>query len=128
MWLLKSEPNDYSFDDLMNDNTTIWDGVKNYQAINNMKEMKKGEKVLFYHTGNQRRIVGLCEVTKEAYEYGEYTVVEIKAIKKFSKTVTLKEVKADEFFKDWALVRQGRLSVVPVEKKYWEKINNILEG
>ncbi len=127
MWLLKSEPNDYSFKDLLEDKVTIWDGVKNYQAINNMKLMKKGELVFFYHTGNQRKIVGLCEVAKEAYDYGEYTVVEVKAIREFDKKISLKEIKSDDFFSDWALVRQGRLSVVPTKKEYFDRIMKMIE-
>ncbi|MFP4456217.1 MAG: EVE domain-containing protein [Clostridia bacterium] len=128
MWLLKSEPNDYSYQDLVKEGKTKWDGVKNHQAVNNMKKMEKGEKVFFYHTGRKREIVGVCEVSKESYDDGEYTVVEVMPVKELENPVTLKEIKEDDFFSDWALVRQGRLSVVPVKKEYWNKVIEMSES
>ena len=128
MWLLKTEPSDYSYEDLENEGKAIWDGVKNHQAVNNMKKMEEGEKVFFYHTGRDREIVAVCEVSKESYEYNEYTVVEIIPVRKLENPVTLKEIKDDEFFSDWALVRQGRLSVLPVKKEYWNKVIEMSES
>jgi len=128
MWLLKTEPSEYSYEDLVKEGKGIWDGVKNHQAINNMKEMKKGDKVFFYHTGRKHReIVAICEVSKEHYEFKEYTVVEVSPVGKLNRPVTLKEIKEDEFFDDWALVRQSRLSVVPVKKEYWNKVIEMSE-
>src|SRR6056297_694750 len=111
MWLLKTEPSDYSYEDLENEGKAIWDGVKNHQAVNNMKKMKKGEKVFFYHTGRKHReIVAICEVSRESYEYEDYTVVEVSPVGKLNRPVTLKEIKSDDLFAEWALVRQSRLS------------------
>lgn len=138
-WLVKSEPGAYSIDDLVRDKKTHWDGVRNYQARNFMRDdMKKGDQVLFYHSNAEpTAVVGICEVVKEGYpdftafdseekhfdpksnnENPTWIMVDIKLIKKFNRPVTLKEIKENSKLQDMRLVQRGnRLSVMPIEKK-----------
>ena len=124
-WLVKSEPHTWSWDDQVRDKTTFWNGVRNYQASNNMKAMKKGDKCLFYHSGEDREIVGIVTVAKEYYpdhtdDSGRFGMVDLTVDKPFKTPVTLKDVKADERLHDLALVRQSRLSVMPIDAKSWK--------
>lgn len=129
-WILKTEPSTYSMDDLLRDKKTVWDGVKNPYALHNIRSMQKGDQLMIYHTGDEKCIVGLAETVSTAYQdpkHADLSVIEIQAIKKFNRTVTLKEVKADSQFKDLKLVRQPRLSVVPVPEPMWKILLKKLE-
>ena len=126
-WLVKSEPIKYSWDQFVKDKQTFWDGVRNYAARNNLREMKKGDEVLFYHSNEGTEIVGIAKVAKEAYQDPttddtNWVVVDLKPVKKIKKPVTLSQVKADDRLKNMALVRLGRLSVQPVTDQEWNVI------
>jgi predicted RNA-binding protein with PUA-like domain len=126
-WLVKSEPFKYSWDQFEKDGKTFWDGVRNYQARNNLREMKKGDLVLWYHSNEGKEIVGIAKVTKEHYqdpttEDKNWLVVDLAPFKKLKKTVTLEQIKADENLKDIGLVRQGRLSVMELKKEEFDYI------
>jgi len=126
-WLVKSEPFKYSWDDFVKEGKSMWDGVRNYTARLNMMEMKVGDLVLFYHSNEGKEIVGLAKVSKEHYpdpttDDPRWVVVEFVPVEKFPKTVTLAQVKADERFKDMALVRLSRLSVAPVKREEFDLI------
>jgi len=126
-WLIKSEPFKYSWDDFVEEGKSMWDGVRNYTARLNMMEMKVGDLVLFYHSNEGKEIVGLAKVSKEHYpdpttDDPRWVVVEFVPVEKFPKTVTLAQVKADERFKDMALVRLSRLSVAPVKREEFDLI------
>ena len=127
LWLFKSEPEAWSWDDQVRDGTAEWDGVRNYQAANNMKAMKVGDLALFYHSGDERQVVGVVEVAKEYYPdptdaKGRFGMVDVKAIKKFTQPVTLKDVKGEPRLQDIALVRHSRLSVMPIDDDSWALI------
>ncbi len=131
-WLVKSEPFKYSWDDFVKEGKSVWDGVRNYQARNNMKAMKKGDWVFFYHSNEGMEVVGLAEVSKEFYqdpttEDERWVVVELIPLKKFSKTVSLKQMKADERLSNLALIKQSRLSVTPVDKPEFDIILSLTE-
>ncbi len=120
-WIVKSEPSVYSFDQLIADGNTIWDGVRNYAARNHMKLMKKGDSVLFYHSNEGKEIVGIAKVSKEHYHdpsAGEedWVVVELKPFKKLKKTVSLMQIKNDHRFSKIPLVTIPRLSVMPASE------------
>ena len=126
-WLVKSEPFTYSWDQLVKDKQTFWDGVRNYAARNNLKAMKKGDEVLFYHSNEGLEIVGIARVAKEHYpdptaDDDTWVVVNIKHKKKLPKPVSLVQIKLDKRLADMALVRLGRLSVQPVTEKEWQII------
>lgn len=123
-WLLKTEPADYSFADLERDGSTVWDGVRNNTALKYIRTMHPGDQVLIYHTGDERQIAGLAEVTSEPYpdpEAGDekLVVVDLRSLRRLPRPVSLATIKADARFSDFALVRQGRLSVVPVTEEQW---------
>jgi predicted RNA-binding protein with PUA-like domain len=123
-WLVKSEPFKYSWDQFVADKKTFWDGVRNYGARNNLKAMKKGDEVLFYHSNEGVEIVGIAKVVKEFYqdpttEETAWVVVDLKPIKKLKKPVTLAQVKADSRLAYMDLVRLGRLSVQSVKESEW---------
>lgn len=126
-WLVKQEPEDYSWDDLVRDGSTQWTGVRNFQARNNLRQMKVGDEVFFYHTGKEKCVVGIASVSKAAYpdptakEEG-WIAVDIKPVKKLAKPVSLVEIKANANLSDLLLVRQSRLSVMPVTKEAFERI------
>lgn len=118
-WLLKTEPSTYSWDDLVREKTAVWDGVSNPVALRNLAAMKPGDDALIYHTGDEKAVVGLARVTKAAYpdpkaKDPKLLVVELAPVKPVTRQVTLAEIKADALFRDSPLVRQGRLSVVPL--------------
>ena len=126
-WLIKSEPFKYSWDQFVKDKQTFWDGVRNYGARNNLRAMKKGEEVLFYHSNEGVEIVGIAKVAKEAYqdpttEDEAWSVVDFKPFKKLKKPVTLVQVKADPRLTNMDLVRLGRLSVQSVKQEEWDII------
>ncbi len=121
-WLVKTESEEYSFDDLLRDKKVIWDGVRNYQARNNLKTMKKGDSVLVYHSGESPEIVGIAEVSKEHYQdpkdkTNTWVVVELIPLKKLNKPFTLKEIKNEKGLSSMQLLKQSRLSVMPVTKQ-----------
>ena len=127
-WLLKTEPSTYSYEDLVKEKKTVWNGVKNPVALRNISLMKKGDLAFFYHTGDQKAVVGLAEIVSEPYpdpKDKEFPVIDIKPKMKLSRPVTLHEIKADKLFKDFLLVRIGRLSVMPVTKIWWDAINQM---
>ena len=124
-WLFKSEPGAWSWKDQVEVDTAEWDGVRNYQANNNMKEMNKGDRGFFYHSVNEKQIVGVVEIVKEHYpdstdKSGRFGMVDVKALFPVKKPVTLADIKAAPQLADLALVKQSRLSVVPVGKKEWK--------
>jgi predicted RNA-binding protein with PUA-like domain len=126
-WLMKSEPETWSWDDQVKAKTTGWDGVRNHQAANNMKAMALGDRAFFYHSGGDRQIVGIVEVVKLYHpdpsdESGRFGMVEVKAVKPFAEPVTLAQVKAEPRLTDLTLVRNSRLSVQPVGKAEWDLI------
>jgi predicted RNA-binding protein with PUA-like domain len=126
-WLVKSEPNVYSFDDLVKEKQTVWSGVRNYAARIHLKAMKKGDEVLFYHSNEGMEIVGIAKVSKEFYqdpttEDANWVAVDIKPVKKLKKPVPLSQIKQDKRLQEMALVRLGRLSVQPVTEKEWKII------
>ena len=123
-WLMKSEPGAYSWDDLVKDGSTYWDGVRNYQASNNMKKMRKGERVFFYHSISEKQIVGIMEVSREYYPdhtdtSGRFGMVDVKPYVAVTNSVTLSAIKAEPKLSDLALVKQSRLSVLPVSSTHW---------
>lgn len=123
-WLFKSEPGEFSWDDLVRKGTTGWDGVRNYQAANNMKAMKLGERGFFYHSVDEKRIVGIVEVAglyrpDPSDETGRFGMVDVKAVMPVKRPVTLAEIKADPRLRNFLLVRHSRLSVVPVGDAEW---------
>jgi predicted RNA-binding protein with PUA-like domain len=128
-WLLKTEPDDYSWDNLKQKGAKgdAWTGVKNFTARNHMKTMKKGDSVFIYHTGDEKQVVGIGEVVKESYpdptdDKGVFLSVDVKASKPLPKPVTLAAVKADKKLAGMALVKYGRLSVQPVTDAEWKAI------
>ena len=128
-WLVKSEPEVYSWDQFVKDKKTYWDGVRNYQARNNMREMEKGDHVIFYHSGEERAAVGIAEVVTTAYQdpttdEDAWVVVDLKPIRPLKSPVTLATIKSTKGFENIALVKQGRLSVVQLTKKEFELIAN----
>jgi len=131
-WLVKSEPFKYSWDDFVREGKSVWDGVRNYQARNNLKAMKKGDWVFFYHSNEGVEVVGLAEISKEFYqdpttEDDRWVVVELIPVKKLAKTVTLKSMKSDERLSNLALIKQSRLSVTPVLKAEFDIILSLAE-
>lgn len=131
-WLIKSEPFKWSWDQQVEKGVEHWDGVRNYQASNNMKAMKIGDLAFFYHSNEGLEIVGIVEVVKEYYPdhtdpKGRFGMVDFKAIKPVNKTVTLKQIKADPKLQDMALVKQSRLSVAPVKADEWDHIMGLAE-
>lgn len=126
-WLVKSEPAEYSYDDLVEEGVGMWDGVRNYAARKHLRAMEVGDLVLFYHSRQGLEIVGIAEVVKAAYpdpiaEKGDWSAVDLKAIKRFEEPVALKTIKAEPALQNMALVRIGRLSVMPVESADFKRI------
>ncbi len=123
-WLFKSEPGAWSWDDQVAADAAEWDGVRNYQANNNMKAMKKGDLGFFYHSVNEKRIVGIVEIVKEHYpdpsdSSGRFGMVDVRAVRAVPTPVSLSDIKAEPQLANLALVRQSRLSVVPVSGDEW---------
>ena len=131
-WLLKTEPEDWSWKDQLNskNKNAEWNGVRNYQAFKNLKNMKKEDLCFFYHTGKEKRIVGIVKVIKEHFKdksdkTNKFVSVMVHAEDELTKPVTLEEIKNNEFFKKLLLVKQNRLSVMEIDIKYWKKICKI---
>jgi predicted RNA-binding protein with PUA-like domain len=127
MWLLKTEPSTYSYDDLEQEGRATWDGVKNPFALRNLREMKAGDRVVIYHTGDEKAAVGLAEVTREAYpdpkaKDPRLFVVDLKPKGRLTSPVTLAAIKQQAIFADSPLVRQGRLSVVRLTAPQWKAL------
>ncbi len=124
-WLVKQEPEKYSFDDLLNDGKTVWDGVRNYQARNNLREMRVGDRILFYHSVSEKAVVGVAEISRENFPDPtdeKWIVVEIRPIEKLAKAVTLDQIKQEKSLEKIALIKQSRLSVMPLTKPEYETI------
>ena len=126
-WLLKSEPDAWSWDNQVKEGASMWDGVRNYQARNNLKEMKKNDLCFFYHSVTERSIVGIVKVVKEYYpdptdKTDRFVVVDVKATKKLKNPVSLDQIKRNSKLNNIALVKQSRLSVMPVKEIEWEEI------
>ena len=126
-WLLKSEPDTWSWENQVKEGASMWDGVRNYQARNNLKEMKKNDLCFFYHSVTERSIVGIVKVVKEYYpdptdKTGRFVVVDVKATKKLKNPVSLDQIKENSKLQDIALVKQSRLSVMPLKKTEWDII------
>ncbi len=126
-WLLKSEPDDYSWADLEQDGCGVWDGVKNPLALKYLRAMQPADEALIYHTGKERQVVGVAEIITEAYPDPALNdtlrvVVDIRAMRSLPRPVTLAQIKQNATFTDFALIRLPRLSVVPVPTEYWRRI------
>ena len=126
-WLLKTEPSVYSFDDLINDGETCWNGVTSNAGLKNIRSIKKGDLALIYHTGNEKCIVGISEIITGPYqdpktEDKKIVVFDIKPLRKLTQQITLMHIKSDKTFSEFALVKEGRLTVVPVSKDLWNYI------
>jgi predicted RNA-binding protein with PUA-like domain len=129
-WLVKQEPEAYSWDDLVRDGKTAWEGVRNYQARNNLQKMKRGDSVLFYHSVGPREVVGVAEVTREAFpdetaEDPSWVAVEIKPLRPLPRPVSLDRIKEETSLKDIPLIKQSRLSVMPLTEKEFQTILQI---
>ena len=132
-WLVKQEPETYSWDDLVRDKKTDWTGVRNFQARNNLRQMKVGDQVLFYHSGTGKCVVGIAEVAKAAYpdptaDDPQWVAVDLKPVKALKQSVPLEEIKSNAKLTDMLLVRQSRLSVMPLTKEEFETIVRMGSG
>ena len=128
-WLFKEEPSNYSFDALVKDRKTTWSGVKNPLAQKHLRSVKKGDRIFYYHTGDEKSVVGVAKALADAYpdpddKTGKAHVVDVGPVKKLATPVTLATIKADAAFKDFALVRISRLSVMPVSDAEWTRIEH----
>jgi len=126
-WLVKQEPSTYSYDKLEKEKKTVWDGVHNNLALKHIRLMKKGDQALFYHTGDEKRAVGIIKITKDPYpnpkeDDKRFVAVDVKPVARLKRPVTLDEIKKDSIFKNWELLRISRLSVMPVSQKLWDAI------
>ncbi|MBM4243860.1 MAG: EVE domain-containing protein [Deltaproteobacteria bacterium] len=129
-WLVKQEPTKYPFERLIADKRTTWDGVRNYQARNNLQAMKKGDRVLYYHSNVGQEVVGVCEVSKPAFpdpttDDARWVAVELTAVRPLKKPVTLELIKNDPQLRDIPLVKQSRLSVMPLDAKAFARIEKL---
>lgn len=132
-WLLKTEPDCYNWSDLLRDKKTVWDGVTNSLALKHIRTVKKADEALVYHTGDQRAAVGIAEVTSGPYpdpkaDDPRIVVFDVKAKRELSNPVTLDAIKADPAFAGWDLLRNSRLSVVPVPAHLWKRIEKLSKG
>ena len=126
-WIVKTEPSTYSFDDLTRQKTAVWDGVKNNLALKHLRQMKPGDRVLVYHTGDEKAVVGVAEVASEAYpdpkqKDAKLAVVDLQAGERLPRPVPLAEIKGERAFADLALVRIGRLSVMPASAEQYKRL------
>jgi predicted RNA-binding protein with PUA-like domain len=132
-WLLKSEPEAFSWQDQVKRSVEPWTGVRNYQAAKNLKSMRVGDLAFFYHSVTERSIVGIVEIVREAYldptdETGKWVCVDVKAVRSLPCPVTLAEIKADPQLADIPLIRQSRLSVMELDRKVWNRLLKMGEG
>jgi len=126
-WIVKTEPSTYSYDDLAGQKSAVWDGVKNNLALKHLRQMKPGDRVLVYHTGDEKAVVGVAEVTSEAYpdpkqKDPKLAVVDLRAVGRLPRPVPLAEIKKERAFADLGLVRMGRLSVMPVPPDQYQRL------
>lgn len=126
-WLVKQEPTSYSFDALEKEGKTAWDGVHNNLALKHINSMKKGDQAFFYHSGDQKQVVGIIDIISKPYPNPKekdkrFVVVDVKYKKRLKRPVTLAEIKKEKKFKGWELLRISRLSVMPVPKEIWDEI------
>jgi predicted RNA-binding protein with PUA-like domain len=129
-WLFKEEPTHYSFDDFSKDKKTVWSGVKNPLAQKHLRSVKKGDRIFYYHTGDEKAVVGIAEALGDAYpdpkdKSAKQSVVDVAPVSKLPRPVTLAEIKADTAFREFALVRISRLSVMPVSDAQWNRIEKM---
>ena len=129
-WLFKEEPTHYSFDDFVRDKRTAWSGVKNPLAQKHLRLVKKGDRIFYYHTGDEKSVVGIAKALTDSYpdpkdKSGKLAVVDVAPVKKLRRPVTLAEIKARAFFRDFPLVRISRLSVMPVSDAEWREIEKM---
>jgi len=129
-WLFKEEPTNYSYDQLASDGKTTWTGVRNPLAQKHLRSVAKGDRIFFYHTGDQKSVVGIMKATGAAYpdpadKTGKLYAVDVAPVKKLKNPVTLAAIKADKAFASFALVRMSRLSVMPVDEDQWERIEKM---
>jgi predicted RNA-binding protein with PUA-like domain len=129
-WLVKEEPTHYGFDAFVKDRNAVWSGVRNALAQKHLREIKKGDRVLYYHTGDEKAVVGIAKALSNAYPdpedtSGKYVAVDLAPVERLPKPVTLAEIKADPAFKDFPLVRIARLSVMPVTDAQWARIERL---
>jgi len=129
-WLFKEEPTHYSFDMLVNDKQTVWSGVKNPLAQKHLRSVSKGDRIFYYHTGDEKAVVGIAKALGDAYadphdRSGKASVVDVAPVKKLPRPVTLAEIKSDAAFKSFPLVRISRLSVMPVTDAEWARIEKM---
>jgi predicted RNA-binding protein with PUA-like domain len=132
-WLFKEEPGNYSFDQLVQDGKTSWTGVRNPVAQKNLRSVRNGDRIFFYHTGSEKSVVGIAKAAADAYpdpadKDGKLYAVDVAPVKKLKQPVTLASVKADKFFATFALTRVPRLSVMPVTDEQWERIVEMGSG
>ena len=131
-WLLKSEPSTWSWQNQEDEGPSMWDGVRNYQARNNLKKMTIGDLCFFYHSVTDKSIVGIVKVIKEFYtdptdQTGKFVVVDVKALKKLKNAVSLDQIKKEKKLQNIALIKQSRLSVMPIKKDEWDRILRLSE-
>jgi predicted RNA-binding protein with PUA-like domain len=129
-WLFKEEPTHYGFDALTKDKKTVWSGVKNPLAQKHLRSVRKGDRIFYYHTGEEKAVVGIAKALGDAYadpgdKTGKQSVVDVAPVKKLARPVTLKEIKGDRAFEDFPLVRISRLSVMPVTDAEWDRIESL---
>jgi predicted RNA-binding protein with PUA-like domain len=129
-WLFKEEPTHYGYDELVKDKKTMWSGVKNPLAQKHLRSVRKGDRIFYYHTGDEKAVVGICKALGDAYvdpadTSGKASVVDVAPVQKLPRPVTLAEIKADSSFKDFPLVRISRLSVMPVSDAEWTRIEKM---
>ena len=129
-WLFKEEPTHYSYDDLVRDGRTSWSGVKNPLAQKHLRTVKKGDRIFYYHTGDEKAVIGVAKAADDAYpdpkdKGGKLVTVDVVPVKKLPRPVTLAEIKARAFFEDFPLVRISRLSVMPVSDREWSEIEKM---
>jgi predicted RNA-binding protein with PUA-like domain len=129
-WLFKEEPTHYNFDDLVKDKKAMWSGVKNPLAQKHLRSVKKNDRIFYYHTGDEKAVVGICKALGDSYpdpgdKSGKASVVDVAPVKKLGRPVTLAEIKADNAFADFPLVRISRLSVMPVSDAEWDRIEKM---
>jgi predicted RNA-binding protein with PUA-like domain len=132
-WLFKEEPANYNFDQLVRDGKTSWTGVRNPVAQKNLRSVRKGDRIFFYHTGKEKSVVGIAKAAADAYpdpadKDGKLYAVDVAPVKKLKEPVTLASVKADKFFATFALTRVPRLSVMPVTDEQWERVVEMGSG
>jgi predicted RNA-binding protein with PUA-like domain len=126
-WMVKQEPEAYSWDTFIKEGRTAWTGVRNFQARNHLRAMRRGDLVLFYHSVSEKQVVGICRVEREAYpdpsaQEGDWSAVDLVPVKPLREPVTLNAIKADAVLKEMPLIRQSRLSVMPLAREQFERV------